>query len=100
MEIEFSKRVQEVTDRTGKEVTSAGIWLLFEAIYLRRDGIQLADYSIFPEPRAPERRRIAATVGITCEERRIEGVGNGPLPAFVAALQRDCALDLSALDYP
>src|SRR6201988_2934808 len=70
LQIEFSKRVQEVTDRTGKEVTSAGIWSLFEETYLRRDGIQLTDYSIFPEPRAPERRRIAATVAINGEERQ------------------------------
>ncbi len=62
LQIEFSKIVQEVADRTGKELTSADIWSLFEETYLRRDGIVLGDYSIFPEPRAPERRRIAATV--------------------------------------
>src|SRR6266403_642660 len=99
LQIEFSKRVQEVTDRTGKEVTSAGIWLLFEETYLRRDGIELADYSIFPEPRAPERRRIAATVVINGEERRIEGVGNGPIAAFVDALQRECDIELTVVDY-
>jgi 2-isopropylmalate synthase len=99
LQIEFSKRVQEVTDRTGKEVTSAGIWSLFEETYLRRDGIQLADYSIFPEPRAPERRRIAATVVINGEERRVEGVGNGPIAAFVDALQRECDIELTVVDY-
>ncbi len=99
LQIEFSKRVQEVTDRTGKEVTSTGIWSLFEETYLRRDGIQLADYSIFPEPRAPERRRIAATVQINGEERRIEGVGNGPIAAFVDALQRACDIELTVVDY-
>jgi 2-isopropylmalate synthase len=99
LQIEFSKRVQETTDRTGKEVTSAGIWSLFEETYLRRDGIQLADYSIFPEPRAPERRRIAATVVINGEERRVEGVGNGPIAAFVDALQRECDIELTVVDY-
>jgi len=99
LQIEFSKRVQEVTDRTGKEVTSAGIWSLFEDTYLRRDGIQLADYSIFPEPRAPERRRIAAVVAINGEERQIEGVGNGPIAAFVDALQRECDIELTVVDY-
>src|ERR1700738_3984722 len=54
LQIEFSKRVQEVTDRTGKEVTSAAIWSLFEETYLRGDGIQLVDYSLLPEPRAGE----------------------------------------------
>src|SRR5580700_10110449 len=99
LQIEFSKRVQEMTDRTGKEVTSAGIWSLFEDTYLRRDGIQLADYSIFPEPRAPERRRIAAVVAINGEERQIEGVGNGPIAAFVGALQRECDIELTVVDY-
>src|SRR4029077_15396395 len=79
LQIEFSKRVQEVTDRTGKEVTSADIWSLFEETYLRRDGVVLVDYSIFPEPRAPERRRITATINRDGVERRIEGVGNGPI---------------------
>src|SRR5580692_7970037 len=99
LQIEFSKRVQEITERTGKEVTSAGIWSLFEETYLRRDGIQLADYSVFPEPRAPERRRIAATIVINGEERRIEGVGNGPIAAFVDALQRECDIELTVVDY-
>ena len=88
LQIEFSKRVQEVADRTGKELTSADIWSLFEATYLGRDGIALADYSMLPEPRAPERRRIVATVLVDGAERTIEGVGNGPIDAFVDALQR------------
>src|SRR5437660_4354322 len=92
LKIEFSRVVQEIADRTGKEVTSPGIWSLFEETYLQRDGIQLTDYSIFPEPRAPERRRIAATVEINGEERRVEGVGNGPNAAFGDALQRECRL--------
>src|SRR6202007_17240 len=55
LQIEFSKRVQEVTDRTGKEVTSAEIWSLFEETYLK-GGIRLVDYSLLPEPRPGERR--------------------------------------------
>jgi 2-isopropylmalate synthase len=99
LQIEFSKRVQEVTDRTGKEMTSADIWSLFEETYLRRDGVVLIDYSIFPEPRTPERRRIAATIIRDGVERRIEGVGNGPIAAFVDALQRECDIELTVIDY-
>jgi len=98
LQIEFSKRVQEVADRTGKELTSADIWLLFEETYLRRDGVVLGDYSLLPEPRAGE-RRIAATVAVDGIERRIEGVGNGPIAAFVDALRRDCDIALNVLDY-
>ena len=99
LQIEFSKIVQEVADRTGKELTSADIWSLFEDTYLRRDGIVLGDYSIFPEPRMPERRRIAAAVVIDGAERKIEGVGNGPIAAFVDALAGECGIALAIGDY-
>jgi 2-isopropylmalate synthase len=99
LQIEFSKIVQEVTDRTGKEMTSADIWSLFQDTYLRRDGIRLIDYSLLPEPRAADRRRIVATVLIDGAERRIEGVGNGPIAAFVDALAGDCGIALTFVDY-
>jgi 2-isopropylmalate synthase len=98
LQIEFSKRVQEVADRTGKELSSADIWSIFEETYLRRDGVVLRDYSLLPEPRAGE-RRIAATIAVDESERRIEGVGNGPIAAFVDALRRDCGIALNVLDY-
>jgi len=98
LQIEFSKRVQEVADRTGKELSSADIWSLFEETYLRRDGVVLGDYSLLPEPR-PGERRIAATIAVDGNERRIEGVGNGPIAAFVDALRRDCGIALNVLDY-
>ncbi|HEY1259219.1 MAG TPA: 2-isopropylmalate synthase [Stellaceae bacterium] len=99
LQIEFSRVVQEVADRTGKELTSADIWSLFEDTYLSRDGIVLADYNLYPEPRAPERRRIAATIVVDGRERRIEGVGNGPIDAFVSALRRECGVELTVADY-
>jgi 2-isopropylmalate synthase len=98
LQIEFSKRVQEVADRTGKELTSPDIWSLFEQTYLSLDGIRLGDYSLYPEPRVGE-RRIAATIAADGVERRIEGVGNGPIAAFVDALRRGCGVDLTVLDY-
>ncbi len=99
LQVEFSRVVQEVADRTGKELTSADIWSLFQATYLGGAAIELVDYSIFPEPRAPEQRRIAATVVIDGAERRIEGVGNGPIDAFVDALRAECGIELSVADY-
>jgi len=98
LQIEFSRVVQEVADRTGKEMTSADIWALFQETYLGRDGIALVDYTMLPEPR-PGERRLSATVTVDGAERRIEGVGNGPIAAFVDALQRDCGIALTFLDY-
>jgi 2-isopropylmalate synthase len=98
LQVEFSRIVQEVADRTGKELTSADIWALFEKTYLSRGGFRLIDYSVLPEPRAGE-RRIVATIEEGGAERRIEGVGNGPIAAFVDALKRDCGIALTVLDY-
>jgi 2-isopropylmalate synthase len=98
LQVEFSRVVQEVADRTGKELTSGDIWSLFEETYLRGGGVRLVDYTVLPEPRAGE-RRIVATVEERGAERRIEGVGNGPIAAFVDALKRDCGIPLTVLDY-
>ena len=99
LQIEFSKRVQEVADRTGKELTSADIWSLFQETYLGGDRIALMDYNLFPEPGAPNQRRIDASVLIDGDERKIEGVGNGPIDAFVDALQAECGITLTVGDY-
>jgi 2-isopropylmalate synthase len=98
LQIEFSRIVQEVADRTGKELTGADIWALFGKTYLGGGGIRLVDYSLLPEPR-PNERRIVATIDAAGTERHIEGVGNGPIAAFVDALKRDCGIALTVLDY-
>jgi 2-isopropylmalate synthase len=97
LQIEFSKIVQEVTDRTGKELTSRDIWDLFQETFLGRDGISLLDYSLLPE-RAGE-RRISAKVVTDGTEWVIEGVGNGPIAAFVDAIRKNCGVDFTFLDY-
>jgi 2-isopropylmalate synthase len=98
LQVEFSKIVQEVADRTGKELTGSDLWALFQDTYLKRDGIDLIDYTLLPE-RDPAQRRIVATVRDAQGERRIEGVGNGPIAAFVDALNRDRGISLSVVDY-
>src|SRR5258706_1265742 len=98
LQIEFSKVVQQVADRTGKELSSGDIWVLFQDTYLH-GGIDLADYALLPVPNAPGERRIAATIRIDGSERQIEGGGKGPIDAFVDALRRDCGVDMTFLDY-
>ena len=98
LQVEFSRIVQEVADRTGKELTSADIWSLFEETYLDGGGIRLVDYSVLPEPRAGE-RRVVATIEERGAERRIEGAGNGPIAAFVDALKEGCGIAVTVLDY-
>ena len=96
LQIEFSRIVQEVADRTGKEMTSADIWSLFRDTYLRADGIRSRRLQHACPSRA--RRMSAASprrVVIDGRERQIEGVGNGPIAAFVDALRRECGIALT-----
>ncbi len=98
LQIEFSRIVQEVADRTGKEQTSADLWALFERAYLKSDALRLLDYTLLPGEKAAM-RRVAARLKIAGQERAIEGAGNGPIAAFVDALARDCGIALEVVDY-
>jgi len=90
LQIEFSKVVQDWTDRSGKEATSAEIWRLFSATYLAEP---VAEYRTLPEGR---RSRLEATLA---SGATIAGQGSGPVEAFVDALRRAGLADLAILDY-
>ncbi|HZB93587.1 MAG TPA: 2-isopropylmalate synthase [Stellaceae bacterium] len=98
LQVEFSAVVQEWTDRTGKEATSAEIWRLFEETYLSpATGIALVDYDMLPDARSG--RHLRATIRRNGAEERIEGRGNGPIDAFIDALKRRCGIAVEFLDY-
>jgi 2-isopropylmalate synthase len=90
LQVEFSKTVQDWTDRTGKEATSAEIWRLFNEAYLAET---VAVYRTVPEGRG---RRLEATLA---DGRAIEGHGSGPVEAFVDALRRASVAEIEVLDY-
>ena len=62
LQIEFSRIVQEITDRTGKEITSRDIWALFQDTYL--DARRHPPGRLQPAAGAARRseRRIVATI--------------------------------------
>src|SRR5579871_3473826 len=96
LQIEFSKVVQDWTDRTGKEASSTDIWSMFQETYLAEDRLALGEYRTVPDPLG---RRISATVRERGKERVIEGVGSGPIDAFVGALKDGGIAALEVLDY-
>jgi len=99
LQVEFSRVVQEIADRTGKEITPAAIWEAFRAEYLdRRRPIEFRGHTTLPTGRDGQ-RRIDAKVVLGGEERSIEGVGNGPIAAYVDALIGNCGVDLRVRDY-
>jgi len=96
LQVEFSKIVQQWTDRTGKEVTSAEIWRMFQETYLAEDALKLEEYRILPDR---EGRIMSATLSAHGKKTVIEGKGNGPIDAFVDALKNAGIADIELLDY-
>jgi 2-isopropylmalate synthase len=96
LQVEFSKIVQQWTDKTGKEVTSADIWRMFQETYLAEDALKLEEYRILPDR---EGRIMSATLSAHGKQTVIEGNGNGPIDAFVDALAKAGIATIEVLDY-
>ena len=100
LQVEFSRVVQAIAERTGTELTSDDIRAAFEAEYLPPDGrLAVADHLTVVDSHASEIRRITATVRDGGRERTVHGSGNGPIDAFVDALARDCGIAVRLVDY-
>ncbi|TGB10811.1 2-isopropylmalate synthase [Streptomyces sp. MZ04] len=87
MRPDFSRVVQDATDDSGREATAKELYELFEAAYLApgRDGDVRLD--AWTTDRAPDgAHRFVCTLQVGDKAGDFEGVGNGPLSAFVEAL--------------
>ncbi|SDK29538.1 2-isopropylmalate synthase [Billgrantia gudaonensis] len=98
LSIEFSQVVQEVADRTGKEITSRMIYQAFADEYLEQnEPFALVGHRLSSEPDSP-RVHLEAQIAQNGERRTIRGEGNGPLAAFVRALAAE-GQDVEIIDY-
>ena len=98
LQIEFSRAVQQHTDDSGKEMSPDDIWQAFKAEYLDRE-TPLKLNSVHTSSAAGEKDALAVNVYVDGEMRSLEGTGNGPIAAFVAALN-DLAHDEQAKGNP
>ncbi len=85
LQIEFSRVVQEQTDGSGKEMTSAAIWDAFQGEYLAPEA-PLKLNSVHTSSAAGEKDQLTVNVYVDGELRTLAGQGNGPINAFTNAL--------------
>ncbi|SEG60451.1 2-isopropylmalate synthase [Thermomonospora echinospora] len=97
LQIEFSRVVQEHTDSEGGEVTPERMWEIFEAEYLS-GGPRVGLLAHRNSSRVDEKDRLTCDVRVDGEIREIEGIGNGPISAFVDALAT-VGVHAKVLDY-
>jgi 2-isopropylmalate synthase len=97
LQVEFGGVIQKIGDKTGREIRPAEIWEAFQAEYLqRRSPFFCVQYS---EKMSAAGGEVAATVAENGVAHGIAGQGNGPIDAFVAALNAEFAFALAILDY-
>lgn len=85
LQVEFSQAVQKVTDDSGKEVRAADIWAIFEKEYLtRKEPIEYVSHTLFDEG---GKQGVKIRVRRFGKEEQLEGFGNGPIDAAMAALK-------------
>ena len=87
LQIEFSQAVQKVTDTTGKEMTSSEIWEVFQREYLQIDKpFHYLSHHLSEDPAKPNVQNISVRLRTNGADREVTGSGNGPLDAFLRAL--------------
>jgi len=98
-QMEFSRVIQQHTDAEGGEVSPDEIWAIFRAEYLDKDA-PLKLNSVHTSSAAGEKDALRVNVYVDGELKTLEGIGNGPIAAFVDALAgvRD-DWDIRVLDY-
>ena len=99
LQIEFSQVVQSVLDTEGRELGASALWTLFEREY--RLGADAAPQVCqqHSDEQADGRLRLRAEVRAGGARLALDGLGNGPVDAFVDGLARALGLDLRVLDY-
>jgi 2-isopropylmalate synthase len=97
LQIEFSKTIQTITEDTGTEISPDELWRAFKSVYLPDDaGLQLLAHEIAQEA---DVARITAQMLVDGSPVEVTGSGNGPIAAFIDALERSLGLAFDVIDY-
>ena len=98
MQIDFSQVIQKQADETGKELNSKEIWESFENYYLRNNTKKIS-YNSHEIQSSKEKDVIKLSLLEKNKEIQIEGTGNGPIDAFINALNDHLSSDFKVSDY-
>jgi 2-isopropylmalate synthase len=97
LQVDFAQKVQSIADARGGELTAAELLQTFEEHYLdHARPFELVGYTHSSEG---DSDRIAAKLIVDGEERIVEGEGNGPIDALVAAIGRELGMQVHVRDY-
>jgi 2-isopropylmalate synthase len=99
LQIEFSKTIQHITEDSGTEVSPTIIWDTFSSEYLPAESrVRLHSHELKSDS-ASGTTHITAQLIVGDEHITVVGTGNGPIDAFVHAVQEGLKTDLDVVDY-
>jgi 2-isopropylmalate synthase len=97
LQIEFSKTIQTITEDTGTEISPDALWTAFRSVYMPENpSLQLLHHEVTEAGSGAE---LTAHLLMDGEQIEVRGAGNGPIAAFVDALERSLGLSIDVVDY-
>ena len=97
LQVDFARRVQQITDARGGELTGGELMEAFSAHYLEH--VRPYELVAYTHSSEEDSDQIAARVRVDGEERIVEGEGSGPLAALVDAFAKAFGISISIRDY-
>lgn len=100
MQPDVSKYVQSFMDEVAREITSEEVYRIFKDEFLDPDGpFELAGYWPRPDDQDPTFIHGEVKIKVDGEEQECSADGNGPVSAFVRAMQSIAGVSFSVDDY-
>ncbi len=99
LQIEFSKTIQHITEDSGTEISSRVMWETFRREYLPDEPpIALLGHEMTSSSEG-KLTTVTAQLMVDGQHVAITGTGNGPIDAFVTAINDLLGIDLDVVDY-
>ena len=100
LQISMSQKIQKIADETGKEISTSEIWEIFHTNFVMpKSGHSFKNYSLKTSDATDLSDHIKAEIEIDGKNHEISGSGNGPIDAFVNALNQKLSIDIKVSDY-
>jgi 2-isopropylmalate synthase len=97
LQIEFSKKVQAITEASGTVIGTGEMWNVFSEAYLPEDaGLRLVGSEVTT---GGGHTSVTAQLLIDGQHRTIVGEGNGPIDALVFAIRNELGILIEVKDY-
>ena len=98
-QIQFSEAVQNIADKTGKEITPDMIWDIFEQQFLGKGKFSLIKFKSKKISKDDNAEFVEATIDHNGDKIKISSTGNGPISAFVNAIRDTFKLNFMLNDF-